>query len=139
MKALVYNGPGRKAWEEVPTPTIQDDTDAIVRVDCTTICGTDLHILKGDVPEVTEGRVLGHEAVGTVETVGSAVTNIVPGDRVLVSCVSGVDAAGTVAMDVTASAWVAVAGSSVISLTGPKPSTFESPLPTPRPTWCPKR
>jgi alcohol dehydrogenase len=88
MKALVYNGPGRKAWDEVPTPTIQADTDAIVRVDCTTICGTDLHILKGDVPDVTEGRVLGHEAVGTVETVGSAVTNISPGDRVLVSCVS---------------------------------------------------
>jgi alcohol dehydrogenase len=88
MKALVYKGPGEKAWEEVPIPTIQDDTDALVRVDCTTICGTDLHILKGDVPEVTVGRVLGHEAVGTVETVGSAVTNIVPGDRVLVSCVS---------------------------------------------------
>lgn len=88
MKALVYKGPGRKTWEEVPTPTIQDDTDAIVRVDCTTICGTDLHILKGDVPEVTEGRVLGHEAVGTVDAVGSAVTNMVPGDRVLVSCIS---------------------------------------------------
>src|ERR1700693_5386676 len=88
MKALVYSGPGRKAWEEVATPTIQEDTDAIVRVDCTTICGTDLHILKGDVPEVTAGRVLGHEAVGTVEAVGSAVTNIEPGDRVLVSCVS---------------------------------------------------
>jgi alcohol dehydrogenase len=88
MKALVYNGPGQKAWKEVPTPTIQDPTDAIVRVDCTTICGTDLHILKGDTPEVTEGRILGHEAVGTVETVGSAVSNVVPGDRVLVSCVT---------------------------------------------------
>jgi alcohol dehydrogenase len=85
MKALVYNGAERKAWEEVPTPTIQDDTDAIVRVDCTTICGTDLHILKGDLPEVTEGRVLGHEAVGTVDAVAPAVTSIVPGDRVLVS------------------------------------------------------
>jgi alcohol dehydrogenase len=88
MKALVYKGPGHKAWEEVPNPTIQDNTDAIVRVDCTTICGSDLHILKGDVPEVTEGRVLGHEAVGTVESVGSAVTTLEPGDRVLVSCIS---------------------------------------------------
>jgi alcohol dehydrogenase len=76
------------AWEEVPNPLIRDDTDAIVRVDCTTICGSDLHILKGDVPEVTEGRILGHEAVGTVESVGSAVTTVKPGDRVLVSCIS---------------------------------------------------
>src|SRR5471030_236634 len=88
MHALVYHGPGLKAWEEVPKPVLVDDTDAIVRVDATTICGSDLHILKGDVPEVTEGRILGHEAVGTVEAVGSAVTNIGPGDRVLVSCVS---------------------------------------------------
>ena len=62
MKALVYHGPDHKTWEEVPTPVIIDDTDAIVRVDTTTICGTDLHILKGDVPEVTDGRILGHEA-----------------------------------------------------------------------------
>ena len=88
MKALVYNGPGSKSWKEVPNPTIQDNTDAIVRVDCTTICGSDLHILKGDVPEVTEGRILGHEAVGTVESVGAAVSTIGPGDRVLVSCIS---------------------------------------------------
>ena len=134
MKALVYKGPGRKAWVEVPTPTIQDDTDAIVRVDCTTICGTDLHILTGDLPEVTEGRVLGHEAVGTVEAVGSAVTNIAPGDRVLVSCVTRVGAAPTVETDVTASAWAAAAGSWATSLTGPKLSTFEFPLPIPRPT-----
>ena len=70
MRALVYHGPGNKAWEEVPKPTIQADTDAIVRVDAVTICGTDLHILKGDVPAVTDGRILGHEAVGTVEAVG---------------------------------------------------------------------
>jgi alcohol dehydrogenase len=88
MKALVYHGPGRKAWENVPTPTIVDDTDAIVRVDAVTICGTDLHILKGDVPEVTDGRILGHEAVGTVEQVGSGVKNVRPGDRVLVSCIT---------------------------------------------------
>jgi alcohol dehydrogenase len=88
MRALVYHGPGRKAWEEVAKPEIIADTDAIVRVDTTTICGTDLHILKGDVPIVTDGRILGHEAVGTVESVGSGVTNVKPGDRVLVSCVS---------------------------------------------------
>jgi alcohol dehydrogenase len=88
MKALVYHGPGRKAWEDVPTPTLIDDTDAIVRVDAVTICGTDLHILKGDVPAVTDGRILGHEAVGTVEQVGSAVKNVRPGDRVLVSCIT---------------------------------------------------
>jgi alcohol dehydrogenase len=88
MKALVYNGPGSKSWKEVPNPTIQANTDAIVRVDCTTICGSDLHILKGDVPEVTAGRILGHEAVGTVESVGEAVSTIAPGDRVLVSCIS---------------------------------------------------
>ena len=64
MKAIVYHGPGKKAWEEVPDPVIVDDTDAIVRVDAVTICGTDLHILNGDVPAVTDGRILGHEAVG---------------------------------------------------------------------------
>lgn len=88
MKALVYHGPGNIAWEEVAKPTIVDDTDVIVRVDTVTICGTDLHILKGDVPEVGDGRILGHEAVGTVESVGRAVKNIVPGDRVLVSCIT---------------------------------------------------
>jgi alcohol dehydrogenase len=88
MKALVYHGPGKKAWEDVPKPEISSHTDAIVRVDATTICGTDLHILKGDVPAVSDGRVLGHEAVGTVESVGSAVKNVRPGDRVLVSCIT---------------------------------------------------
>jgi alcohol dehydrogenase len=88
MKALVYHGPGQKAWEEVPKPEIIDDTDAIVRVDAVTICGTDLHILKGDVPEVTDGRILGHEAVGTVEQVGSGVKNVRSGDHVLVSCIT---------------------------------------------------
>jgi alcohol dehydrogenase len=88
MRALVYHGPGVKAWEEVPKPEIMADTDAIVRVDATTICGTDLHILKGDVPIVTDGRILGHEAVGTVESVGSGVKTVKAGDRVLVSCVS---------------------------------------------------
>jgi len=88
MKALVFHGPGKLAWEEVPRPTIQAPTDAVVRVDAVTICGTDLHILKGDVPEVTDGRVLGHEAVGTVEEAGSGVKNVSPGDRVLVSCIT---------------------------------------------------
>jgi alcohol dehydrogenase len=88
MRALVYHGPGQKAWEDVPKPGIMADTDAIVRVDAVTICGTDLHILKGDVPAVTDGRILGHEAVGTVEAVGSGVKTVRAGDRVLVSCIS---------------------------------------------------
>lgn len=88
MHALVYHGPGQKAWEEKPMPLILDDTDAIVRVESVTICGTDLHILKGDVPEVTDGRTLGHEAVGTVTDVGSGVKNLSVGDRVLVSCIT---------------------------------------------------
>jgi alcohol dehydrogenase len=88
MKALVYHGPGAKAWEDVPRPEIAADTDAIVRVDTTTICGTDLHILKGDVPAMVDGRIIGHEAVGTVDAIGGAVKNVKVGDRVLVSCVS---------------------------------------------------
>jgi len=88
MRALVYHGPGHKAWEEVPKPGIIADTDAVVRVDAVTICGTDLHILKGDVPAVTDGRILGHEAVGTVEAIGSGVSTVKAGDRVLVSCIS---------------------------------------------------
>ncbi len=88
MKALVYHGPGERAWEEVPDPKILDPTDAIVRIDAATICGTDLHILKGDVPETTPGTILGHEAVGTIIEVGAAVTTVVPGDRVLVSCIT---------------------------------------------------
>jgi alcohol dehydrogenase len=88
MKALVYHGPAVKDWEDVPDPVIRDDTDAIVRVESTTICGTDLHILKGDTPEVSAGRILGHEAVGTIEAVGTGVKSVRPGDRVLVSCIS---------------------------------------------------
>jgi alcohol dehydrogenase len=88
MRAVVYHGPGQKAWEDVRDPEITDDADVIVRVDATTICGTDLHILKGDVPAVLPGRILGHEAVGTVEQVGSGVRTLGERDRVLVSCVS---------------------------------------------------
>lgn len=88
MKALVYHGPGKKAWEDVPDATIQDPTDVVVRVDTTTICGTDLHILQGDVAAVTDGRILGHEAVGTVTEIGAAVTGFAPGDRVLVPAIT---------------------------------------------------
>lgn len=88
MKALVYHGPGEKAWEEVPEPTIQEPTDVIVKIDTTTICGTDLHILQGDVASVDPGRVLGHEGVGHVEAVGDSVKNFKPGDRVLISCIT---------------------------------------------------
>ena len=88
MKALIYNGPGEKVWDTKPDPVIVDPSDAIVQIDSSTICGTDLHILKGDVPEVTPGTVLGHEAVGTIVETGSAVTAFGEGDRVLVSCIT---------------------------------------------------
>jgi alcohol dehydrogenase len=88
MKALVYLGPGKKALEDRPKPEIKDETDAIIKISKTTICGTDLHILKGDVPTCKPGRILGHEGVGVVETIGSAVTMFKSGDRVLISCVS---------------------------------------------------
>ncbi|MCC5036966.1 zinc-dependent alcohol dehydrogenase family protein [Streptomyces sp. WAC 00631] len=89
MRALVFHGPGQSSWDTVPDPAIQQPTDAIVRVDTTTICGTDLHILKGDVPEVRPGTVLGHEAVGVITETGDAVGAFRVGDRVLVSCISG--------------------------------------------------
>jgi alcohol dehydrogenase len=88
MKALVYHGPGKRAWEEKPRPTIKEASDAIVRIARTTICGTDLHIMKGDVPSVTEGRILGHEGVGVIEEVGPAVTSFKRGDHVLISCIT---------------------------------------------------
>ncbi|MFC9962606.1 zinc-dependent alcohol dehydrogenase family protein [Nocardia ignorata] len=88
MFAMVYDGPGLPHFREVDDPTIRDSTDAVVRVDTATICGTDLHILRGDVPEVEPGRILGHEAVGTVTAVGSGVRTLRAGDRVLVSCIS---------------------------------------------------
>ncbi|HZB22837.1 MAG TPA: zinc-dependent alcohol dehydrogenase family protein [Gaiellaceae bacterium] len=88
MEALVYHGPGKRAWELVPDPMLEAPTDAIVRIDTATICGTDLHILKGDVPEVAPGTILGHEAVGTIEDVGSAVTTFDVDDRVLLSCIT---------------------------------------------------
>jgi len=88
MKALVYHGPGKKAWEEKPKPTLQVPTDAVVKILKTTICGTDLHIMKGDVPAVTDGRIIGHEGVGVIEEVGTAVTSFKKGDHVLISCIT---------------------------------------------------
>jgi len=88
MKALVYKGPGKKNWEEVPDPVIQKPTDVIVKMVATTICGTDLHILKGDVPEVEVGRILGHEGIGVITEIGASVTQLAVGDKVIVSCVS---------------------------------------------------
>ncbi len=88
MKALVYHGPGKKAWEEKPKASIQKNTDAVVRITTSTICGTDLHIMKGDVPAVTDGRILGHEGIGILEEVGAGVTGFKKGDKVLISCVT---------------------------------------------------
>jgi len=88
MKALVYHGPGQRGWDTVDDPTIIDQGDIVVRIDTSTICGSDLHILKGDVPETTPGTVLGHEAVGTVQEIGAAVSTVAVGDRVLLSCIS---------------------------------------------------
>ncbi len=88
MKALVYHGPGQRGWDTVDDPTIIDQTDIVVRIDTSTICGSDLHILKGDVPETIPGTVLGHEAVGTVQEIGIGVSTVAVGDRVLLSCIS---------------------------------------------------
>ena len=88
MKALVYHGPGKKAWEEKPKPTLTNATDAIVKILKTTICGTDLHIMKGDLPAVTDGRIIGHEGVGIVEETGAAVNNFKKGDHVIISCIT---------------------------------------------------
>jgi alcohol dehydrogenase len=88
MKALVYHGPGQRSWDTVDDPTIIDPTDIVVRIDSSTICGSDLHILRGDVPETPPGTVLGHEAVGVVQEIGPNVSTVAVGDRVLLSCVS---------------------------------------------------
>ncbi len=88
MRALVYHGPGSRGWEERPRPVIQAPTDALVRITTTTICGTDLHILKGDLPAVVSGRILGHEGIGVVEQIGTGVTTFRAGDRVLISCIT---------------------------------------------------
>jgi alcohol dehydrogenase len=88
MKALVYHGPGNRSYDEKPMPIIKESTDAIVRITKTTICGTDLHIMKGDVPAVTDGRILGHEGVGVIEQIGGNVSNFHIGEHVLISCIT---------------------------------------------------
>lgn len=88
MKALLYHGPGKRALEDKPKPTVKEPTDAVVKITRTTICGTDLHIMKGDVSTVTDGRTLGHEGVGVIEDVGSSVSNFRTGDKVLISCIT---------------------------------------------------
>lgn len=88
MKALVYHGPGRRSYEAKPMPIIKDPTDAIVRITKTTICGTDLHIMKGDLPTVMDGRILGHEGAGIIEQIGGNVSNFHIGEHVLISCIS---------------------------------------------------
>ena len=105
MKALVYKGPGEKAWEEVADPKIQEATDVIVRMVATTICGTDLHILKGDVPEVAVGRILGHEGIGVITEVGDGVDQLAVGDRVILSCVSSCGRCSYCRKGCTATAW----------------------------------
>jgi alcohol dehydrogenase len=88
MKALVYHGPGKRGWEEKPKPKIKDSSDAIIKITKTTICGTDLHIMKGDVPEVVDGLILGHEGIGIIEEAGKGVSNFKAGDKVLISCIT---------------------------------------------------
>ncbi|HET7208459.1 MAG TPA: zinc-dependent alcohol dehydrogenase family protein [Terriglobales bacterium] len=88
MKALVYHGPGTRAWEDKPRPTVQNSSDAIVRITTGTICGTDLHILKGELPSVTDGRILGHEGIGVIEQVGTGVSEFCVGDKVIISCIT---------------------------------------------------
>ena len=88
MKALVYHGPGKKQLEDMPKPALRAATDAMVRMTRTTICGTDLHILKGDLPTVAPGRILGHEGIGVIEETGTGVSRFHKGDRVLISCIT---------------------------------------------------
>jgi alcohol dehydrogenase len=88
MKALVYHGPGARRWEDRPSPKIQEREDAIVKIVKTTLCGTDLHILAGEVPSVADGRVLGHEGVGVIDAVGEGVRDFQSGDRVVLSCIT---------------------------------------------------
>ena len=95
MMALVYGGPGQRTWQAMPKPIVRDPGDAIVRITTSTICGTDLHIMKGDVPTVTPGRILGHEGIGIIESVGAQVTMFKAGDKVLISCISACGKCGS--------------------------------------------
>ncbi|MCL2489218.1 MAG: alcohol dehydrogenase catalytic domain-containing protein, partial [Propionibacteriaceae bacterium] len=88
MKAMVYHGPNQKSWDDVADPSIIEPTDVIIQIDTTTICGSDLHILKGDTPEVAEGNIIGHEGVGTIVAVGSGVKKLKVGDRRVISCMT---------------------------------------------------
>jgi alcohol dehydrogenase len=88
MKALVYHGPGKIALEEKQKPAVKEPTDAVVKITHTTICGTDLHIMKGDVPTVADGQTLGHEGVGVIEDAGAGISNFRMGDKVLISCIT---------------------------------------------------
>lgn len=130
MKALVFQGPGQTSWQDVPDPSIKDAADAIVRVDAVTICGTDLHIIKGDVPEVTPGRILGHEAVGTVVETGGDVRSVRPGDRVLISCISACGRCRFCREGRYGQCRGAAAGCWATPSTGPRPNTYACPSPT---------
>lgn len=142
MKALVYQGPGKKEWKDVPMPRLANPGDVIVRVDTTTICGTDLHILKGDVPAVTPGRILGHEGVGTVTEIGSGVNDLAVGDRVIISCIkscghcincrSGLYSHCLGDEGASGIGWVLGTSS-----TEPRPNMSVCPTPTTRCTSCP--
>ena len=130
MKALVYHGPGHKAWDDVPDATIQDPTDVVVRVETTTICGTDLHILQGDVAAVTDGRILGHEAVGTITAVGDAVSGFArrrPRAGARRSPSAAAASTASAACPRTARPSAASAGSSATSSTAPRPSSCACP------------
>jgi len=129
MKALVYRGPGQKAVEERPKPAIQAPGDAIVKIVKTTICGTDLHILKGDVPSCQPGRILGHEGVGVVDSVGQGVTSFKPGDRVLISCITPLAAAANIAGGACIRIAPPAAGSSATRSTARRPNMCARRMP----------
>ena len=129
MKALVYHGANQRAWEEKPQPALQKTTDAIVKISKTTICGTDLHIMKGDLPRVVDGLTLGHEGVGVVVEAGSAVTNFKKGDRVVISCVASCANAPRARRACPRIAPTA-AGSSGISSMGPRRNSSGFRMPT---------
>ena len=130
MKALVYGGPGKRALEDRPKPELVHPTDAIVKITKTTICGTDLHILKGDVATCHPGRILGHEGVGVVEAVGLGVTSFKPGDRVLISCITACGRCD-IAEKVCIRTARRGAGFSATASTERRPNLFAFPMPTP--------
>ncbi len=128
MKALVYHGPGKIALEEKQKPTVHEPTDAVVKVTYTTICGTDLHIMKGDVASVADGRTLGHEGVGVIEDAGAGVSNFRRGDKVLISCITSCGECGYCREECIPIASTA-AGFSEIRSMGHRQSMSEYPMP----------